>query len=141
MPSFSFPSSALRSAGLALVTAGALLVSGCGGGSDSDKASDVTLHYLHALGDKDFASACDDATSQAQKDISSQAQLGAKNCADLLKLVFSQVTDDQLKQLKDAKVKSVKVSGTSATVQLQGGSGAPAKLTKVDGDWKIATFQ
>lgn len=113
--------------------AAAVAVAGCGGSSDKDNIQTTVKNYFNAVADGDGSKACD------QLSKSTKASAGGNNCASALTAASKQANISRLKStLKQAKVGSVKVSGSSATavITLKGAS-TSVQLVKENGSWKL----
>jgi hypothetical protein len=138
----------VRTLSLALLTAAAVGVAGCGGddsgGDDEAQIKDVVTSYAAAIADKDGDKACGFLTDSAREQVEKAGEaLKADGCADVMEKVTEEASDDDRDQLKDIEVTSVKIDGDRAVVQVKaaGETGDPSTLVKEDGDWKIAADQ
>src|SRR4051812_25585460 len=101
--------------GALVVSIVAGLVGGCGGGpkSDEDQIRDVATSFSHAFRDGDYAKACNYMTSDAKEDLAKAGVFlgGNISCDSVLKAVKGQMDAADKKQLENAKVRSIKVTG------------------------------
>ena len=113
--------------------------------TEAERAQAVVERFFDAGQAKDYRTACDQLTHDAQRTMEQRAgatasQKGLKGCDQILALFLS--------NLRLGKVIDARVSGNQAVVdaviQQTGASGGGKETTislfDIDGDWKIANF-
>jgi hypothetical protein len=94
--------------------------------------------YLGAIAGHNAAKACSEMTSAAQQQLLSIAPKGAGSTCEVVVARISQlITGAEAKQVRDAKVVDVHVTGDTATAKIAG-AGTTARLTDSGGRWQIA---
>lgn len=121
--------------------AAAVALGACGGG-DEGAVEDTVQTYLSALANSDGATACDQLTGEAQREVvaSMRAQLPeleTTTCEDGLTMLGANIGADEEGALADVEFESVVIDGDSATATPEAGTGE-AELVKVDGRWLIS---
>lgn len=138
----------MRRTWTALGLVAALAVAGCGddggGSSDSDQAKQTAENYMHALGSDDYKKACTQLSPQAQTELSSAAgqevaKLKTASCETIFKSLLGAPNPRGKQALKDAKATSATITGTKATVKLEGAN-RDVPLEKIDGSWRITSL-
>jgi len=129
-----------------IVAAAALAIAfaACGA-SETDRAGAVAARYMSALGDRDAELACRQLTTAAKHDIARYVrralpELGTTSCAGVIRGALDLLDDAAVSALREVKVRSVSITGETATAQLEGRSD-PVNLIRDDGTWKIARLQ
>ena len=133
-----------HSAALA-IAAVAVALSGCGGGggsssSSSDDVKAVTENFVKAFGAGDGKTACTLLTPQGQAAFVKQVggPLGVKDCAKAVEAAHGEAGAELNLDFSGASVKSVTVSGDTASAVVSAGKRSlPAKLSKAGGSWKL----
>lgn len=119
--------------------AAAIAVGGCGG-SDEDDVRATVEGYLHALGDGDYAEACDKLGPGARRDLARYPQLGT-DCEEILARALEAVGSGEGDPvLKGAEVSSVRVSGDEATAEVKGAT-QTAHLERAGGEWEFSSLE
>ncbi|MGI9023062.1 MAG: hypothetical protein ACR2HV_07515 [Acidimicrobiales bacterium] len=135
----------------------AIVVAGCGGStSDSDKAKSTVTEFFEAVANGKGDTACALLTDSAIKELNSAAFLlrAPASCAEAIETFNRQLSSDDKKSLKSAKVNRVTVTGDRATVAdndivlTSGGEAGlfrnndprPVALEKIGSDWKISSL-
>jgi|tagenome__1003787_1003787.scaffolds.fasta_scaffold20795464_1 ketosteroid isomerase-like protein len=117
----------------------AVVISGCGGGGQSDKQKiESTVHdYFAAFSDGDYAKACDALAERTREDLTKAARV--KDCATALGRGAAKADVKQFaQQLKNVQVESVDVHQSTATAKVKAlGSTTSVPLTKEGSDWKV----
>lgn len=134
---------------LALIAGTAVLVTGCGGGgeSDEDKIRNVVEDYNSAVADKNGSAACELLTADAKRQIAdldvNAVREGAKGrCESSVKRLDSLKGAAPLGRLKLAKVGDVRIRGDTAQADVRNSdppATATAELTKSGDDWVISS--
>src|SRR2546423_13474469 len=114
----------LRSRTIALAAAAALAVAGCGGGgkSDKDKIQSTVTTYYNAFAAGDMTKACAQLSNRTRTRLETA---GKGKCPAILSQATQRPGFERVKaQLKNLKILSTTVTGTTATsrVQLLGAS-------------------
>ena len=135
-----------HSAALA-IAAVAVALSGCGGGggsgsssSSSDDVKAVTENFVKAFGAGDGKTACTLMTPEGQAAFVKQVggPLGVKDCAKAVEAAHGEAGAELNLDFAGASVKSVKVSGDTASAVVSAGKRSlPAKLSNAGGSWKL----
>jgi hypothetical protein len=139
-------------AGMVTVLLAALLIVGCGGGSDDSANVKKTMTRLYsALASGDGATACSLATPSGRAKLERGVGKGA-SCVQIVALLGASLPAKIKEGLRSVQVKKVTIHGNTATVQeadvtstsgslsgfLRPGS-PPTILTKqADGTWKVS---
>jgi predicted negative regulator of RcsB-dependent stress response len=105
--------------------------------SDEDKVQQVVLDYYQALGAKDYKTACEQLSTAAQAEAGRLFNTGS--CEASLERSLSTTSAADLAKLQAAKISSVQVQGTTATVQVEAAT-KPIAMERVGSDWKIASY-
>ena len=117
----------------------AVVVSGCGGGGESDKQKiESTVHdYFTAFSVGDYAKACSALAQTTQDDLAKAARV--KDCPTALARGAAKADVKQFaQQLKNVQVTSVQVKGKTATARVKAlGSTTSVPLTKEGSNWKV----
>jgi hypothetical protein len=118
---------------LAAAAVAALLIAGCGGGSDEDTVRDTVTDFFQAMGDGDGEHACALMTPPSRK------QLGGHDCAEILSASAKKLDESDRKAMRDADVgfTTVTIKGDRATVQDGPDDNEPIKLERVGGKWLV----
>lgn len=131
-------------------------MAGCGGSGDEGAVKQSLQHFLAAIGRGDGAAACALVTPAGQQALAAQiAKITSATHTVSCQVILTQIAKllpPAVKQgLQAARVQKVTISGSTATVRsqdikasqgtlsafLQGG--APTKLQKVGGVWKVTS--
>ena len=128
------------------LTVGAVVValSGCGGGGSSSSSVDdvraVTQNFVKAFGAGDGKTACTLMTTAGQAAFVKKVggPLGVKDCAGAVAAAHGEAKAQLNLDFSGASVRSVKVSGHSASAVVSaGGRSLPARLSNAGGSWKL----
>ena len=99
--------------------------------------------YLTALGNLDAAGVCDSLTDEAQRQVVEQSGSSQSRCADVFRLGFATMGEEQKRLLSDQgdlEPFGIEVDGTSATGRLQYiGQTSRFSAQKVAGGWKLSS--
>lgn len=91
--------------------------------------------YLGAVSRGNAKIACDQLGDEARRDLVRSVR-GARDCGDAVTRYRSGLTREQRRQLRDAKVDDVRVTGDRATAKVLGGA-ERGRLERRDGRWLI----
>lgn len=142
-----------------LATASAVvLATGCGGGSDRDKARAAVKNYLSAIADGNGGKACDQLSGPVRRTFLAAAH--TTDCNTAAKRISNQLSDDEKQKLHEAKVTvdlkadlenkikaaapgdvaklQSEAAGNDAVAHVIGGDDVP--LRKVNGRFEITSF-
>jgi hypothetical protein len=128
------------------LTVGAVTVAlcGCGGGGSSSSSTDdvraVTQNFAKAFGDGDGKTACTLLTPEGQSAFVKKVggPLGVKDCAGAVAAAHGEAKAELNLDFSGATVKSVTVSGSTASAVISAGSRSlPASLAKSGASWKL----
>lgn len=139
------------------VLAVVVLAAGCGSSkSDADKVKEVVTGFLGNVADGKGDAACAVLTGDAVRSLSGAAFLlrAPASCPDAIKTINKELSSDEKKALKSAKVNKVTVNRDRATVadndiqiELSGRTALfrnndprPLELQKVGDNWRIASL-
>lgn len=144
------PATAMRTVRHLLPAAlAAALLAGCGGGSepsDADQVRDTITAYLDAQTSGDGTAACALLRPAGRRQLAGLVAKAAEglitqpSCEDAVGLVRTAAGPDLLRQLADAQVEDVQVTGSRATAVVAGGSEIGRRtvtLVRVGGEWRI----
>jgi hypothetical protein len=102
------------------LAAAALLLAGCGATSPSpaQRVKSTAHAYFAALGKRNYQAACDQtSTTFQQAAVKNAAPLGARTCADALKIGLGSAGRDELDPLLTDKIIVLTLSGSHATTR------------------------
>ena len=118
---------------LVIAAVAALVIAGCGGGSDEDDVKDAVGAYFKAMGDGDGERACALMTPPSRR------RLGGRDCAEILSTSAKQLDDSDRKVMRDVDVgfTTVTIHGDRAFMQDGPDDNEPIRLEKVDGKWLV----
>lgn len=128
-----------------------LAVASCGsdeGGGEAATGDEAAVavaakRYLTALGNLDAAGVCDSLTDEAQRQVVEQSGSSQSRCADVFRLGFATMGEEQKRLLSDQgrlEPFGIEVDGTSATGRLQyNGQTSRFSAEKVAGGWKLSS--
>jgi hypothetical protein len=106
--------------------------------SDADTAKQVVESFNHAIAKGDFGAACDLLVESRRKQLEFEQD---KSCNDIL-AQSKEADPEAIEALGKARITTVNVVGTLATVEIDGGRtlgpGHQAILEKANGTWRIA---
>jgi hypothetical protein len=112
----------------------ALVAGGCGASSDDEAVRDVANRFREALADRDAKTFC----SLMEPDAQALYQVvGEESCEAFMRGRMKSAKESGLRALGQARVESVRITGTTAVVEFSGLAGS-ASLRKIDGSWRIA---
>jgi hypothetical protein len=105
--------------------------------SDADSVKQVVERFNDAVSGGDYGAACDLLLERRREQLEFERD---KSCSDILEQ-STESNADLVKALGKARVTIVRVTGDSATAEVEGsqglGPGRQAILEKADGSWRI----
>jgi uncharacterized protein YgiB involved in biofilm formation len=131
-----------RLLGLCLAGAAASVCLTACGTSDSDKIKNSVKDYIQAVLDDNGSAACALLTSDAAKAFVAKVRTVTKtsDCGTAFTKEASTLSDDEKAVYRSAVLGDETINGDTAKVTIKfTGASEPISLTKVNGDWKIAT--
>jgi hypothetical protein len=140
-----------RKCSLLVAVVACLAVASCGsdGGGGKPATGDeaavagAVKRYLAALGNLDAPGVCESLTDEAQQQVVEQAGSSQIRCAEVFRLGFATMGDEQKRALKDQSALEpfgIEVDGTNATGSLQYNSQTSRfSAEKVRGGWKLSS--
>ena len=134
----------MRVLSLSLAVVFTMLTLGCGGGGDSDedKIRSTVEDFAQAFADGDGDEVCDQLTTKAKQQLlEGAALLGGRGCPEMIELARGFIGKEDLAQLEDIKIESVKITGDRAEVvtdaKLDPEDEGPMRLQKVGDEWLV----
>lgn len=120
----------------------AVVLGGCGGGSDSSLGPrEVVQQYFAASADGDASKSCGFLAPAARTDVANYAKAtdypGKTDCESMLRALDRVLPEAGRATLRRAHVTSLEVHGDQATATV-GGADRPVSLARLDGRWRIA---
>lgn len=141
------------SARLALALPAAVLIAGCGGGSqprsDTEQVTTTVRSYLRLQATGDAGQACALLTAAGQQQLTayvakqaskSPFATGALTCEQAIGIARLAGGSALMTAMRDATIRNVRVTGTTATAEIQGSGDVgrrSVRLVKAGGDWRI----
>lgn len=127
---------------IALALLVAVVLGGCGGGSNSGPAPrDVVKQYFAALADGDANKTCGFLAPAAREDVANYAKAvglpALSRCETAFRTIAGELTDAARATLRRARVTSLTIHADRATGTVSGAT-RPIELIRVDGVWRIA---
>lgn len=132
-----------RSAACTVAVVGALALSGCGqSGTTEQEITKSVRTWTAALSQGDGDSACARMTERARAELAAYAETytrrpAAPSCPANVKRFFARLTGIPRRQIHDADVDDVEVSGDTATVAMADGGPNELVLRQDAGGWRI----
>ena len=133
----------MRRRSAASLAAVALLAAACGDDEQRPDPEEVTAavtDYAHAFGRGDGDRACSLLTSGAQREFTKRVStlVGTTDCPEAVEKLQAVAGPNVTGPFQEAKAADPQISGDSATVKLQAGTGTEeVKLQRVDGKWLL----
>ena len=109
------------------------------GGPDEAQIRKTLDEYTTAFvgGDGEATCALLTDAARAQLEQAAAGKGAGEDCVSIITAAAKTIPAEQKQQLENINITTVKVDGDTATVEIEGGTGA-GKLEKVDGRWLIA---
>jgi hypothetical protein len=125
-------------ASLPALTAGvAVLVTGCGGGSDEQQVRDTARALARAVAAGDYRRACDLFSLEAQSQVEATTT-GAHDCATALRESRRRAAAAGMPTTHDIEVATLVLSGDGAVLSWASGAHDPQRFEKHNDRWVVA---
>ena len=109
-----------------------------GAATDEGNVRDAVISYYRALGNEDYAGACERLSQGAQRRLK-RVPRATGGCEETLRRALEDVGEAELQRLRNANVSSVVVGADRARARVQGQT-LPVRLQREGSQWVIAEF-
>ena len=125
---------------VAVLVAGVLIVSACGGGQE-DTIGDIVDRHLEAVADGNGAAACRDMTAEAEELVVISVNAVAerervRSCESAYELLAAGL-DERTRSALRGSDQDVTIDGAGSAVVDSSGTTGEIELRRIDGAWKI----